>query len=36
MTFDTFKETIVSALSNYYGSDYTLSTKKYQKTIKLF
>ena len=31
MTFDTFKETIVSALSDYYGSDYILSIQEIPK-----
>ena len=35
MTFDTFKETIVSALSNYYGSDYTLSIQKIPKNNQI-
>lgn len=31
MTFDTFKETIVSALSDYYGNDYILSIQEIPK-----
>ena len=35
MTFDTFKETVLSALSNYYGSDYTLSIQKIPKNNQI-
>lgn len=35
MTFDTFKDTILSALTDYYGKDYTLSVRKIPKNNRI-